>query len=243
MTQLRALIVDDEPLVRSELMHAVAEAAADVRTTEAVTALEALAQLQKEPYDVVFLDIRMPGLSGLEAITVINEIPARPQVVFVTAHGHHALDAFEHQAADYLLKPVSVERLRKTLERVRARRVSGARTPSGFSLSRFPVERDGRTLLVSSKDVRFVSARGHDVSVHLFDGDYRFRGTLGECAARLEQHGFLRVHRAYLVNPEHILEVRPFFTGSYVLVTDDKARSEVPVSRAYAKGLRDSLGL
>jgi DNA-binding LytR/AlgR family response regulator len=162
-------------------------------------------------------------------------------VVFVTAHADHAVDAFELQAADYLLKPVSVERLRKTLERIRPRPAAAPSSPS--ALLRFPVERDGRTFLVNTQDIRYVSARGHDVSVHVFDTHYRFRGTLAECAGRLEQRGFLRVHRAYLVNPEHILEVRPFFTGSYVLLTDDKLRSEVPVSRAYAKDLRESLGL
>jgi len=243
VNELRALIVDDEPLVRSELVHAVAEAARDVHTSEAGTALEALARLQKEAFDVVFLDIRMPGLSGLDAISVINEIPQRPHVVFVTAHGHHALDAFELQAADYLLKPVSVERLRKTLDRVRARRGAAPATSVSAAPSRLPVEREGRTLLVPAKDIRFISARGHDVSVHVFDAEYRFRGTLAECASRLDPYGFLRVHRAFLVNPEHIVEVRPFFTGSYVLLTDDRRRSEVPVSRAYAKTLRESLGL
>lgn len=241
--ELRALIVDDEPLVRSELVYAIEQAAHDIETSEAATALDALARLQNERFDIVFLDVRMPSLSGIDAMSVIAKLNNKPQVVFVTAHDDHAVDAFELEATDYLLKPVSIERLRKTLERVRCRRADAQAFGSGTRTDRFPVEREGRTLLVRPTDIRFVRAQGHDVTVHTFDGDFRFRGTLGECASRLEPRGFLRVHRAYLVNPEHVVEVRPFFAGAYVLLTDDKARTEVPVSRAYAKAARSAFGL
>ncbi len=241
MSELRALIVDDEPLVRSELVYALERAAQGIETSEAATAIDALARLQNERFDIVFLDIRMPSLSGLDAMSVIAKLHSKPDVVLVTAHEDHAIEAFELEATDYLLKPVSVERLRKTLERVRSRR--GDASASGTRPDRFPVEREGRTLLVRPVDIRFVRAQGHDVTVHTFDGDFRFRGTLGECASRLEPRGFLRVHRAYLVNPEHVVEVRPFFAGAYVLLTDDKARTQVPVSRAYAKAARLAFGL
>jgi two-component system, LytTR family, response regulator LytT len=239
---LHALVVEDEPHARSELVYAL-ETAGDVEIAEAETAVAALAALQGGKYDVVFLDVRMPGLSGIDAMPVINNLVRRPEVVFVTAYGDHAVDAFEHDAIDYLLKPVSQERLRKTLARVRARRAA-AQSAAGAPLPpRLPVERGGKTLLVRPSEIRFASAHGHDVNVHLYDGDYRFRGTLAACASLLEQRGFLRVHRAYLVNPEHVIEVRPFFAGTYVLLTDDKARSEVPVSRAYAKTVRTAFGL
>lgn len=240
---MRALIVDDEPLVRSELVYALERVADDIETSEATTAIDALARLQNESFDIVFLDIRMPSLSGLDAMAVIAKLRKKPEVVFVTAHDDHAVDAFELDATDYLLKPVSVERLRKTLERVRSRRADGSGGATVVQAARFPVERQGRTMLVRPSDIRFVRAQGHDVTVHTFDGEFRFRGTLGECASRLEPRGFLRVHRAYLVNPEHVIEVRPFFAGAYVLLTDDKAHTEVPVSRAYAKAARSAFGL
>lgn len=239
MSGLRALIVDDEPHVRSELAYALREIGDDVRFEECSTALEALARLQSETFDVVFLDIRMPGLSGLDAMQVIGKLPQRPQVAFVTAHDDHAIEAFEHEAVDYLLKPVSVERLAKTLARVRARKGESAAAP--VPPARFPVDLDGRTMLIAPAEIRYVTAAGHDVTVQTFERAFRYKGTLSECAERLR--GLLRVHRAYLVNPQHVVEVRPFFAGTYTLVTDDKQRSEVPVSRAFAKTVRSAFHL
>lgn len=240
MSALRALIVDDEPLVRSELAYALRESGEDIRFEECSTALEALARLQSETFDVVFLDIRMPGLSGLEAMQVIDKLPRRPQVAFVTAHDDHAIEAFEHEAVDYLLKPVSAQRLAKTLARVRAR-VSEPAAVAPLPPARFPVDLDGRTMLIPPAEIRYVAAAGHDVTVQTFERAFRYKGTLSECAERLR--GLLRVHRAYLVNPQHVLEVRPFFAGTYTLVTDDKQRSEVPVSRAFAKTVRTAFHL
>lgn len=239
MTALRALIVDDEPHVRSELAYALQKSGGDIRFEECSTALEALGRLQRETFDVVFLDIRMPGLSGLEAMQVIDKLPHRPQVAFVTAHDDHAIDAFEHEAVDYLLKPVSAQRLEKTLARVRARKSELAAAP--VPPARFPVDLDGRTMLIAPAEIRYVAAAGHDVTVQTFERAFRYKGTLSECASRLR--GLLRVHRAYLVNPQHVVEVRPFFAGTYTLVTDDKQRSEVPVSRAFAKTVRTAFHL
>lgn len=237
MSSLRALIVDDEPHVRSELAYALRNSGEPIRAEECSTAIEALARLQSEPFDILFLDIRMPGLSGLEAMRVIERLPRRPQVAFVTAHDDHAIEAFEHEAVDYLLKPVSAERLAKTLARVRARKSEPAPSPP----ARFPVDADGRTMLIAPAEIRYVAASGHDVTVHTFERAFRYKGSLAECASRLR--GLLRVHRAYLVNPQHVVEVRPFFAGTYTLVTDDKGRSEVPVSRAFAKTVRSAFHL
>lgn len=238
MSALRALIVDDEPHVRAELAYALEQSGEDVRYEQCATAVEALARLQNEPFDVVFLDIRMPGLSGLDAMPVINSLSRRPQVVFVTAHDNHAVEAFEHAAIDYLLKPVSAQRLANTLQRVRAR---GNESPQAAAPARFAVDLDGRTMLIPPADIRYVSASGHDVTVQTFERAFRYKGTLAECASQLG--GLLRVHRAYLVNPQHVVEVRPFFAGTYTLVTDDKRHSEVPVSRAFAKTVRSAFRL
>jgi DNA-binding LytR/AlgR family response regulator len=239
VTSLRALIVDDETHVRSELVYALRIAGADVRVEESASAIDALGRLQNERFDVVFLDIRMPGLGGLEALRVIEKLPHPPQIAFVTAHDDHAIAAFEHGAADYLLKPVSAERLKKTLDRVRARQTQ---TPQPQApANRFPVDLDGRTMLIPPGEIRYVAARGHDVTVQTFERAFRYKGTLSECASRLGT--LLRVHRSFLVNPQHVVEVRPFFAGTYTLVTDDKARSEVPVSRAFAKTVRTAFHL
>jgi two-component system LytT family response regulator/two-component system response regulator LytT len=181
-------------------------------------------------------------MSGLEAIGVVNALPHRPHVVFVTAYEQHAVAAFEHAAADYLIKPVSEERLAMTMTRIRE---LGRRAGTGRAAmpGRLALEHDGRTLLVKIADVRYVRANGHVVLAQTFDRELRYRGALGECAARLEGAGFLRVHRSYLVNPEHVLEITPFFGGTYLLRIDDKARGEVPVSRSYVSAVKRALGL
>lgn len=237
---MRALVVDDEPLVRSDLVHALGRVAPDFEVREAQTAQEALALLNRLWCDVVFLDIHMPGLSGLDAIAIIDQLPRRPPVVFVTAYADHAIKAFEFAALDYLLKPVTEARLTATLKRVRA---EAARTLEPAISERLPVDVEGRTLLVRIEEIRYVQARGHLVTVALFEQDFRFRGTLNECAERLEAQGFLRVHRAYLVNPRHVVELNPFLAGTYSLHVDDRKHSSIPVSRNFVPAIRSAFGL
>jgi two-component system, LytTR family, response regulator LytT len=239
---VKVLIVDDEALVRNELAYLLTRVAADCTVREADTAIQALAFLQQAAFDVVFLDVRMPGLSGIDAAAVIEKLPLKPAVVFVTAHEEHALRAFELAAFDYLLKPVTEERLSATVGRLRARNAAKS-APQQSAAGRLPVDWGGRTFLVPIGDVRFVQARGHTVTVVMFDQTFRFRGTLGECAQRLEPHGFIRVHRAYLVNPRHVVEANPIMAGAYALRVDDRARSEVPVSRNFAAAVRTALEL
>jgi len=238
---VRALVVDDEPLVRSELVYALHKVGGEIEIEEAPDAVEALRVLAGGAYDVVFLDINLPGLSGMEATKVINALPSAPQVVFVTAHDRHAVDAFELAAFDYVVKPVSPERLARTVERLRAQRESTA-APNG-NFSRVALEDGERMRLVKLADIRYVEAKGHVVTARTFDADLRWKGSLAEAASRLEPAGFLRVHRAYLVNPERVVEVEPFFGGAYLLRVDDKARSEVPISRNYFPAVRKALGL
>lgn len=226
---MRALVVDDEPLVRSELVYALGKVARDVEVSEAPDAIEALRELAAAHFDVVFLDINLPGLSGLEATRVINAMPAAPQVVFVTAHDTHAVDAFELAAFDYVVKPVSQDRLARTIERLRSSRSSAAGVaPAQGTLARVALEDGERTRLAKVAEIRYVQANGHVVTARLFDGDLRWKGSLAEAAARLEPAGFLRVHRAYLVNPERVVEVEPFFGGSYLLRVDDKTAAKSP---------------
>ncbi len=239
---MKALVVDDEPLVRSELIYALGRVAEDLDVTEAESAVAAFALLAERPFDVIFLDIGLPDISGLEAMTVIKKLRRPPVVVFVTAYDEHALEAFELAATDYVVKPVSEARLAQTVSRVRAQ-IERKPTSGDKSAGRIPLEYDERTLLVRIDDVRVVHANGHLVTAQTFDQALRFRGSLGEAAARLEPHGFLRVHRSYLVNPEHVLEVTPFFGGSYVLRVDDESRTEVPVSRGYFPVVKMAFGL
>jgi DNA-binding LytR/AlgR family response regulator len=237
---MKALVVDDEPVVRKELVYTLGRVAPHCKVEEAESAAEALALLQSSAFDVVFLDIRMPGVDGLDTAAILKRLPKRPGIVFVTAYPDYALSAFDVAASDYLLKPVTEERLADTLRRLGSG--PGAKKPEPEH-ARLPVVDEGRTLLLRIEDIRFVEARDHVVTVRLFDQSYRFRGPLSECAERLERHDFLRVHRAYIVNPRHVVEVNNFLGGTYVIRVDDRTRSEVPVSRNFAQAVRQAFEL
>jgi two-component system, LytTR family, response regulator len=241
---MRALVVDDEPLVRSELVYALGRIGGAIEVGEAGDAVEALRALAGEAYDVVFLDINLPGLSGIEASRVIGKLERAPQIVFVTADDSHAVSAFELAAVDYVVKPVSQARLARTVERLRAlREPVPVVAPAAGAPLRVALEDGERQRLVRIAEIRYVQADGHLVTARLGEGDLRWKGSLTDAAARLEPCGFLRVHRAYLVNPERVVEVEPYFGGAYLLRVDDKARSEVPVSRNYLPVVRKALGL
>jgi DNA-binding LytR/AlgR family response regulator len=240
---MRVLVVDDEPLVRSELVYTLGRVAGATQVAEAGDAVEALRALAAGAYDVVFLDINLPGLSGVEASRVIGKLEHPPQIVFVTADDTHAVAAFELGAVDYVVKPVSPARLARTVERLRGLRESAGPPAGPPPAARVALEDGERTRLVKLAEIRYVQASGHLVSARVFEGELRWKGSLTEAAARLEPAGFLRVHRAYLVNPERVVEVEPFFGGAYLLRVDDKARSEVPVSRNYLPAVRKALGL
>jgi len=235
---LRALICDDEALVRAELAFVLRDVVPECDIVEVETAAAALSALRERPFDVLFLDIHMPGLSGIEALRRLESIADAPPVIIVSAHEDYALAAFEHAAVDYLLKPVNGARLAKTLERIK--RTGSPQAPS--PPSRIAVELGASTKMVSIDDVRFVEASGHRIEIHLYDEIARYRGSLASCERLLEAHGFMRVHRAYLVNVRHIVEICPSFAGTSSVRVDDRARSTVPVSRNHARKLRSSLG-
>lgn len=250
---LRALVVDDEEpaLVEMRFRLEELEAPGFAQVDQASTAGEAVRRLRAQAYDVVFLDIQMPGLSGLELAELIADLAHRPAVVFVTAHEEHAVRAFEIGAVDYLLKPVAPDRLRRTLERIRGPdgdhpvpEPSTAAAATGAPVfDRLPVEANGRTLLVDLHEIRFAEARGDVVSVKTRDQWYRTRFSLAELERRLPNPPFLRVHRAFIVNLHRVIEIRPYFNGAYLLKSDDEAGTELTVSRGHTRDLRTLLGM
>lgn len=235
--ELKALVVDDDEVGRKELVRLVVRQGLRC-VEEAATAAEALRLLAERSYQVVFLDIQMPGLTGMEAVRVINRMPSPPHVVFVTAYPDYAVEAFEEAALDYLVKPVSEERLARTLDRL-ARRVAAG---PPISVDRLPVQVGERVVLVNVAEVRYAVARGDYAYVATYDATYRTPYTLSELHGRLGPSRFVRVHRSFLVNVDHILEIHPYFKGTFVLRMNDKGRTEIPVSRREAPRLRMLLG-
>lgn len=240
---LRALIVDDEPPARAELRFQL-ERQGDVEVIgEAQSAREALALLEALTYDVVFLDIEMPALSGLELARRMGAGEGgRPFVVFVTAHDRHALEAFGVQAVDYLLKPVEPRRLAATIERLRLlgqKATPPART--GGEAPRFLAGHAGESAFpVALEDVSYLAAEGD--SVHVVTTAGRRLGLRGATLADMERllppDRFFRCHRGYLVQVGEVAEIVPFFSGTYLLRMKG-SRDEVPVSRSRVRRLKD----
>ena len=228
---LRVLAVDDEPPALDELAYLLGR---DERVGEVHTcgsAAEALRLLQGETYDVLLLDIAMPGLSGLELAQVLRQFRQPPAVVFVTAHAVHAVEAFDLHAVDYLLKPVPEERLRDAIGRVRDEAVTG--DPD----EQVPVELGGVTRFVRRSDVRYASAQGDYVRLHTPSGNPLVRMPLSALEQRWAGAGFVRVHRSILVALAHVEELR--LSGSRPTVVVDGA--ELPVSRRHLPEVRGLL--
>jgi DNA-binding LytR/AlgR family response regulator len=265
----KALIVDDEAPARSELRYLLNEAGGVEVIGEAGSAAEALHLLTAIEYDIVFLDIDMPGLSGLELAEALSAAPRSPAIIFVTAYGEYALRAFEVAAADYLVKPVGLERLRHALARVASGAATGSRpahdpaerpatstgqeslaagpeaeTPAvAARMERVPVEKSGRTLLIPAADILYVEAQDDYSRVHTAQGRYLCALSLSTLESRLEPLEFFRVHRSYLVCLARVREVLPMYGGMLVLRLADEAGTQIPVSRRRATAVKRALGM
>jgi len=234
---LKALVVDDEVPARSELRYLLGEAGGVEVVGEAGSAVEALQLIKAIPYDVVFLDVDMPGLSGVQLVEVLSTLDRQPAIVFVTAHSEHAVKAFEVQAVDYLVKPVEVERLRQTITRL------APSEPPAARIERIPVEKAGKKLLLQVEDIYYVMAKD-DYSYLYTDGErYLSTISLANLEQKLEARGFFRVHRRFLVNLAQVREVVPMYGGTLLLTLKDSAATQVPVSRRRVPALKKALGL
>jgi len=231
---LRVLVVDDERPALDEMAWLLGRdpRVGDVRTTD--SAAEALRVLQEETVDAVFLDIRMPGLTGLELARVLSRFKEPPPVVFVTAYDEHAVDAFELNAVDYVLKPVRDDRLVEAVRRVVEAR--GTSTSPGTEET-IAVELGGRTRFVSRSAVRYVEAQGDYARLHTHEGSHLVRVPLTLLEERWRDAGFVRIHRSLLVALAHVEEVR-MDSGRCTVVVGGE---ELVVSRRHTRQLRDLL--
>ncbi len=244
MTGLRVLVVDDEQPALDELGFLLS---ADDRIGEVVTAstaTEGLRILRETVVDAVFLDIQMPGLSGLEFAEVLERFKEPPPVVFVTAHEQHAVEAFELHAVDYVLKPVREDRLAEAVRRVElevAGTPGGGRGGRAATVTRptqIAVERGGVTRFVDRGHISYVEAHGDYARLHTSSGEaYLVRIPLSTLEEEWRPAGFHRIHRSLLVALAHIDELRTESGRCSVLV----GGTELPVARRHTRELRDVL--
>ncbi len=257
---LTAVIIDDEQLARDELAFLLKELG-DVQVVAlGKNGLDAIHLIREHSPDLVFLDVQMPGLDGFGVIKkLLDKKYLLPNIVFATAFDQYAVKAFEVNAVDYLLKPFDKKRVAQAVLKARTRMdtasssnekletlvkmLESQQTPT----SKILIKSVGRMLLVNQKDICHASIEEGIISIVTsgsagIDGHSNCR-TLEELLESLDPNMFWRAHRSYLVNINHIREVVPWFKSSYQLRMDDKKQTEIPVSRAQTKRLRELFGL
>jgi len=258
---MRVVVVDDEQLAREELCFQLEQLGTEEVVAQAGNGLEAIAAVERHEPDLVFLDIQMPGLTGFEvARRLLQRDDESPALIFVTAFDQHAIEAFEVNAVDYLLKPVDASRLEQALQRARRRLSSerAGRAPLNDQLERIVKMMSGRQIrrdqvavkvgerfmLVQAEDIIYASLADESINIvtgHVA-GSSNYR-TLDDLQARLDPDVFWRVHRSHLVNINKIKEIVPWFSRNYILKMKDPKATEIPVSRSQTKRLREYLQL
>jgi two-component system LytT family response regulator/two-component system response regulator LytT len=268
---LRTVIVDDEQLARDELGYLLGQLGGVEVIAQAGNGIEAVATIERTQPDLVFLDVQMPGLTGFEVARRLLDRQSAVHIIFVTAYDQHAIEAFEVNAVDYILKPVDAARLDIALDRAR-RRVSfdrqadadsGVPPPASGAISNAQLERivqlvterqgrrdrlaikvGERLLLVHADDIIYASLVDDSITVVTGQhiGSSNYR-TLDELQTRLDPGVFWRVHRSHLVNINKIKEIVPWFSRNYILRMKDEKSTEIPVSRTQTRRLREYLKL
>ncbi len=228
-----ALVVDDEAPARAELAYLLDRDPRVAAVHTAGSAGEALRLLADAAVDVVFLDVKMPGLDGVELARVLSRFAAPPRIVFVTAYEDRAVEAFDLQAVDYVVKPVRSDRLGEAVRRA----VAAAPAPEEDEDETITVELAGVTRFVRRSQLRYVEAQGDYARLHTADEAHLVRTTLQELEQRWGHAGWIRIHRSILVALRHIDEVRSADGHWTVRIGDE----ELPVSRRHARELRDRL--
>jgi two-component system, LytTR family, response regulator LytT len=236
---IRALIVDDEAPARGELRYLLSAHPELVIVGEAATAREAVALAESVRYDVIFLDVELPEMTGLEVARLVLGRRERPAVVFVTAHERYAVDAFAVEAFDYLVKPVEPDRLARVVERLVAASRPGRAPVEKIAV----VSAGGAKTLLDYEAIHWVEADGDYSRVHTYDRVYLSTSSLRALEQVLPAARFARIHRSHLVNLAKVAAVRRAGPDRIRLALDDDPRTELDVARRQTRALREKLRL
>jgi len=253
MTKIRTLVVDDEPIARSRVVSLLKHEADIEVIGEYSSGQQALSAIEALSPDLLFLDIQMPEMDGLDLARTLK-VSGMPAVVFVTAYDEYALKAFEVHALDYLLKPFSAERFRSALgharEHVSNRRkiddtqirpsAAGAAPESQAQRSRLMIKASGRIHFVRMADVDWCEASGNYVRVHVGTQEHLVRDTMSHLESQLDPNQFVRIHRSTIVNVDRIQEMHSSFNGEYVVLLRNGTR--LTLSRGYRDTIQARLG-
>ncbi|MDC7242185.1 MAG: LytTR family DNA-binding domain-containing protein, partial [Spirochaetales bacterium] len=256
---IRTLIVDDEKPARDELSWLLNRERDIELVGEAANGMEALELAESLSPDLILLDIQMPGMSGLETARQLMALPVFPQIIFITAYDRFAIEAFDVNAVDYLLKPVEEERVNRALNRVRNRissqdmesRILGLLKTGGLGgsgesekkkIRKLTVYSEGHFKPVDFDDIVMISADGRQSVVHSLTGSYPYRTGLSELEGLLGDMGLFKCHRSFSINPAYIETVEPWFNSSYKIRMEGQ-KELVPVSRSHTAALKSLLNM
>ncbi len=247
MTTIRTLVVDDEKLAR-ERLKGFLSVIKDVEVVgEAEDGKETLSLVAKEQPDLIFLDVEMPGQNGF---SVYKSLEDPPHVIFATAYDSHAIEAFEVDATDYLLKPFSQQRVVAAIDRIRDRLELESQSPPAHSeapgapryAAQIPVHTAKKIVILPVEKILWFAVESRLVYAHVNGRSYMTNFTLRDLEERLDPEIFFRAHKSRLVNLRQVKEVTRWFGGRFRLLMADDEGSEVELSRVQARALRARLG-
>jgi two-component system, LytTR family, response regulator LytT len=242
---LKAYIVDDEPLARDELKYLLVRSKQVFVIGESDCVEDAIADILGLKPDIVFLDIELADESGLDLAKQLENLNPAPATIFATAYDEFALKAFELNAVDYILKPFDEERINKTLKKIKKIKKIGDHdfpisSENNIQNGKIAVLVDERIILLPNADIVYLESSEGKCAIETMDQKYTVSEALVVLEKKLPNTKFLRVHRSFIVNIDHIVEIEPWFNSTYNLIM--KNDSKVPVSRTYVKELKQMLG-
>lgn len=249
---MNCIIVDDEFPSREELKYFIHNFSEIEIKEEFDNGMDALKYFENNQTDVIFLDISMPMLNGIELSKILYKQNNHMKFVFITAYRDYALDAFEVHAFDYLLKPYSKEKIILSLKRLEESEKKYNCDHNNMNISddkndnlitnRISVIKDEKIYVIDAEDIYYIEAHGHGTKVYTADEEYYCKSNISEIIRRLNKNKFYKVHRSYIVNLEEVKEIQPWFNGTYVLKMKN-INTEIPVSRTNVKEFRSILGI
>lgn len=234
---LRVVIVDDEKYALQELKYLLNQYSDFEICGEADSGEECIKLVDEQMPDVVFLDIHLNDKNGVDVAREITKKHRNIHIVFATAYDNYAVNAFNLDAVDYILKPFEDERIAETIKRLKSR-VKPRVLPDVLT-----VWKNDRMVVLDHTDIVYCCTVDNKTIVKSFKGEFISNLTLASLEQKLEKHSFLRTHKSYLVNLEHIKEIVPWFNYTYMLVMEGYEKDEVPVSRTYMKKFKNTLGI
>ncbi|RKL67450.1 DNA-binding response regulator [Salipaludibacillus neizhouensis] len=244
MKRIRVVVVDDEPYSRDEILFLLGKYQEVEIIGEADSGEKALGVIMRKSPDVVFIDIEMPQMSGMELAHSLKSMKKVPLIVFATAYPDYAAKAFRVQALDYILKPFDEEQLEETMLLIKDRLIV-KETPNEkivVSSARLAVEDEGKIVYLSPNEITYLFREERETMIRTTDSQYSMKMPLKDIEMKLKNHPFFRTHKSYLVNIDRIEELIPWFNGAYQVKVEGSTE-EIPVSRNYVKALRERLEL